>query len=302
MVIGTFADDEGALADACRLVRSLRRFGGSLSETVVWICVPAELLAAAEEVRQWSTEILAFTTPQELTWLPYSAKPFAAARFESRFEAQSETIVWMDADTIIFDEPLELAIESGCELAYCPVMHNRSGALYDHEPDDYWRRIYELLKLDTGLLFPMVTPADQQRIRAYFHVWLIALRPARAVLRQWEKDFTALARDPKLISMCREDRTRAVFLHQTAFTGAALHTVPKTSMRELSARYNYPILFHRQYDSTYPFDTIENVVTARVVISPDKLGPGWCGELKGPQNKLDWLKQALSSSGQAIGL
>lgn len=295
MVIGTYADNEGALADALRLIRSLRHFGGRYSESVVFICVPSKLLGSADGIRQHNTEILECSAPEEFAWLPYSAKPFAAALFESHTESQPETAVWMDADTIILDEPSELTLGSECELAYCPVMHNRSGALYAHAPNEYWRRIYEVFELDDNLLFPMTTPADQQAIRAYFHVGLIAVRPARRILRQWACDFMLLAGDPKLQSLCREDRTRAVFLHQTAFTGAALQTIPKSSMRELSARYNFPVLFHRQYASVHTFDSIENVVTARVVISLGQLGPDWCGELKGPRDKIEWLKQNVSA-------
>jgi len=296
-IIGTHANDADTLSDARRLLSSLRTFGGSLANTVLWIAGPVECEAGLDWDRTEGWAAVGCRPPDDLQWLPYSEKPFAAAAAEERASGQSAVFVWMDADTIVLDEPAELLLEPRCQLAYCPVMHNRSGSLHGQPPTEYWRLIYEELSLRDDELFPMLTRADQQMIRAYFHAGLIAVRPEKGILRRWARDFERLARNETLADMCRRDRTCAVFLHQAALVGAVLHSVSRNEMHEFSTRYNYPILFHRQYKSVHPFDSIEHIVTARLVISLDQLGPEWCDELKGPKDKLEWLKQNVPSPG-----
>lgn len=293
LIIGTHANDADSLSDARRLLRSLRTYGGILAGTTLWIAGHEEYMESLQEDRTEGWAAVECRVPDDLRWLPYSEKPFAAAAAEERAQGHSAVLVWMDSDTIVLDEPFELLLEPRCQLAYCPVMHNRSGSLSDRPPSEYWRLIYEILSLREDQLFPMLTRADQKTIRAYFHAGLLSVRPERGVLRLWAKDFARLARNEVLADMCRRDRTYAVFLHQAALIGAVLHSVERNEMRELSTRYNYPILFHRQYDSVQPFDSIDDVATARIVVSRDKLGANWQRELRGPKDRIAWLTANL---------
>jgi hypothetical protein len=169
-------------------------------------------------------------------------------------------------------------------------MHNRTGVKYDRSPNDFWRRIYDRLSLTDEMLFPMVTPADDEKIKAYFHCGLIAVRPQRKILRRWADDFKTLYTDSELAAMCRADVEKRIFLHQTALTGSILHTLTKDEMHQLSERYNYPVFFEKQYGGTKTFDSIERAVTVRCLVSEEKMGRDWYTRLNGAPEKIAWLR------------
>jgi hypothetical protein len=169
-------------------------------------------------------------------------------------------------------------------------MHNRSGTLYGQPPNEFWNRIYDKLKIDNSLLFPMVTPADQQTINAYFNAGLLVVRPELGILRAWGESFKVLYEDSVLAKMCEDDITHRIFLHQTALVGAVLHRLGQDEMVELSLQYNYPIFFHHQFDATSAFESIEDVVTLRYDIYFRDPDPQWASKLKGDAQKIAWLK------------
>jgi hypothetical protein len=169
-------------------------------------------------------------------------------------------------------------------------MHNRSGTLYGQPPNEFWNRIYDKLKIDNSLLFPMVTPADQQKINAYFNAGLLVVRPELGILRAWGESFKVLYEDSVLAKMCENDITHRIFLHQTALVGAVLHSLGQDEMVELSLQYNYPIFFHHQFDATSAFESIEDVVTLRYDIYFRDPDPQWASKLKGDAQKIAWLK------------
>jgi hypothetical protein len=297
VVFSTYVEWAGQLAGACRLTESLRAFGGAWRDAPVWVYMPDDASVDDSEslarLRGLGVEVRTSHTPEVAKWFFYGGKPFGAAAAEEAAAGWAALLVWLDQDTIILDEPREFHLAPGVGLAYCPVMHNRSGTLYGSALNAFWSRIYEKLGLSDDLLFPMITPADQQKIRAYFHCGQLAVRPEKGILRQWARQFETLCGDSVLVAMCKEDRDQRVFLHQTALTGAVLHTLQPKEMVALSGRYNYPIFFERQYGASRPFDSITDVATIRCVVSAEKMGPDWATQLTGPADRIAWLKEHL---------
>ncbi len=297
VVFGTYVESAAQLSNASRLTESLRAFGGAWRDAPVWVYMPADATIESDEARArlrgLAAEARTSTTPEAARWFFYGGKPFAAAAAEEAAAGRFALLVWLDEDTVVFDEPREFDLAPGVSLAYCPVMHNRSGTLYGVEPNPFWSRIYERLGLSDDMLFPMVTPADEQKIRAYFHCGQLAVRPEKGILRQWARDFETLCSDSVLAAMCKADQGKRIFLHQTALTGSVLHKLQPKEMVELSARYNYPIFFERQYGAAKPFRTITDVVTIRCLHSAERLGPNWPAELEGPADRIAWLKERL---------
>jgi hypothetical protein len=300
IVFASYAESTAQISNACRLAESVRTFGGHFSSVPVAVYspldfseLPADLMDRAGSVH---LGIEYSDAPEEALRFYYAGKVYAAARAEKLAEQNADILVWLDEDTIIIDEPIAFELSPDTALAYCPVMHNRSGVRYEEQPDEFWARIYRLLNLTPDLLFPMVTPADRQKIKAYFHCGLLSVRPERGLLRRWLADFEKLYRDPEIADMCRRDRTRLVFLHQTALTGAVLHTLRRDEMLELPGAYNYPIFFDRQFEAHASFDSVDGVVTVRHVVSDENLGPNWHRELKGPADKVGWLYRRISGS------
>lgn len=297
IIFAIYAESAGQLLNICRLAQSLRAFGGRFNQAPVWAYVPDHITIDDEEIpdqlRDLGIEIRPSHTPGAARWFYYAGKPYAAAAAETAAQDQTDILAWLDEDTIFLSEPGDFNLSPNHSFGYRPVMHNRSGSLYDSPPDAFWGRIYEILSLPDDKLFPMVTPADRQKIRAYFQAGVLIVRPEKGILRRWATDFEILYKDNDLAEMCRQDANKRIFLHQTALVGAALNTVERGEMVDLSERYNYPLFFERQYGAAQPFDSIEDVVTLRLVVSSKNLDPDWPGKVIGPSEKITWLKDHL---------
>ncbi|MCX6835502.1 MAG: hypothetical protein NTW07_10285 [candidate division Zixibacteria bacterium] len=205
--------------------------------------------------------------------------------------------MWLDDDTVFLTEPAELLLDSAHSFAYRPVMHNRSGTLYDEPPIPFWARIYEKLAIPEERLFPMITVADKQKIRTYFNCGLMAFRPEKRIMNRWAGDFLLACRDSVLAQMCHENPTRRIFLHQAALVGAVVNSLPRNEMIELSGRYNYPVFFDKQYAATEPYNKIEDIVTLRTEVMLNNGGAKWYRELIGAPEKIEWLRSRLSQPG-----
>lgn len=297
LIIGVYCEDERALRETCLLAESVRTFGGQFSDTLVRAYTPADNAVfgpvVTESARRLGIDRRTVVVPEAMRWLFYAGKPFAAAQAEIDALGAADVLVWMDDDTIVLDEPSELAVDPGIVVRYVPVMHNRAGSLYDKPPDEFWARVYEVLEINREVLFPMITPVDRQRIRAYFHCGLLSVRPESGVMRNWAESFTTLANDSHILRMGADDRLRNVFLHQHALTGAVLHAVTRDRMQQLSERYNYPLFFDRQYTAPRRFNSIEKAVTIRRVVPFSMVGDNWHTHVIGPADKTAWLKKHI---------
>jgi hypothetical protein len=282
------------------LTESLRTFGGRFSSAPVWVYVPEgltdEVLAdtvTVNKLRATGVEFRPSVTPNDCKWFFYGGKPAAVAQAEADALGKKTLLVWLDDDTVFLTEPSELLLDPARSLGYRPVMHNRSGTLFDEPPVPFWTRLYEKLTIPEERLFPMITVADKQKIRAYFNCGLIAVRPEKRIMKRWAEDFLQCCRDSVLSRMCHENNTWRIFLHQAALVGAVVNTLPRSELIELSSRYNYPIFFEKQYAATEPYNKIEDVVTMRTEVLVANGGAEWYRELVGPAEKIDWLRSRL---------
>ena len=296
-VFATFADGQEALDNIYYLVESVREFGGKLKDAPVWVYIPDDLEMPVADIRNRFTsigaEIKIGHTPEDARWLYFSGKTYAAGDAETEAAGKAKILIWMDEDTIVLQEPAGFMLDPNTSFAYRPVMHNRSGSLYSEPPSAFWQRIYDDLKVKDADLFSMVTPADKQTVRAYFNAGLLVVRPEKGILRKWGQDFTTLWQDTVLAKACREDVEKRIFLHQTALVGAVLNTLKQPEMIELGMSYNYPLFFHQMFEAATEFESIDGIVTMRYDVYFRNPDPKWAERLKGPQDKVSWLKERL---------
>ncbi|MCK4858539.1 MAG: hypothetical protein KAT58_11260 [candidate division Zixibacteria bacterium] len=299
IIFATCAESEEELLHTRFLAESIRAFAGRFSDAPVWVYVPKSLAGTVagemNRFRALRVEIKTSSTPDEARWFYFAGKVFAAGKAEAAAVATAAVLVWMDEDTIVLQEPTDFVLGSEIGFAYRPVTHNRSGSLYAEPPDPFWNRIYKKLSIDLESLFPMVTPADRQTIRAYFNAGLLVVRPQRGILRKWGESFKVLYRDSVLVDMCREDVTKRIFLHQAALVGAVLNRLAKDAMLELSDRYNYPVFFKKMFGAESEFDSIEDVITFRYDIYFRNADTNWSRQLKGTAHLISWLKERLGN-------
>lgn len=301
VVFATFAASAEELQHAFYLTESLRQFGGDMSEAPVRLYVPDDMETPMAEIGRMFAPLKVVVrtshTPPEATWFYYAGKVYAAGLAEQEAADQGDILVWMDEDTIILREPSAFALTPGMSLAYRPVMHNRSGTLYGRPPNPFWKRIYEVLDIKDESVFPMVTPADGEKINAYFNAGLLVVRPEKEILRNWSREFEKLYRDSTLSAMCREKIDNRIFLHQTALVGAVLNRLTRDEMVELSGDYNYPLFFEQMFGAKREFGSIEGLATLRYDVYFRNPDPEWRSKLKGPEDQIEWLGQRLGKMG-----
>jgi hypothetical protein len=297
IMFATFAETEEQVDHAVIFAESIRQFGGAVKEAPIYLYVgdysDIDIDQTRERLQFLNVMVQTSTAPNDALWFYYAGKVYAAAVAEKKAEKRGSVLVWMDDDTIVLDEPSELLLRPEISFGYRPVMHNRSGTLYGTKPNVFWSRIYEKLKVDYKNHFAMTTPADNQKIYAYFNAGLLVVRPNKGILQRWLNAFETLYKDSALAKMCRENVEYRIFLHQTALVGAVMNSLERDEMIELSDRYNYPLFFEQMFDASQQFGSIEGIKTLRYDIYFRNPDPEWYKKLKGPADKIDWLKKRL---------
>ena len=298
VVFATYAQSNEELANIITMTESIRQFAGKYKDAPVWVYV-SEYFDTPDSIflknlTGLDVELKTGHAPEDAMWFYYAGKTYASGEAEAAAEkAGADILIWMDEDTVILQEPEKLILGENIGLAYRPVMHNRSGSLYSEPPDQFWSRIYEKLKITDEMLFPMVTPADNQTIRAYFNAGLLAVRPRYGILRAWGESFKILYTDSVLADMCRSDVERRIFIHQTALVGAVLPRLDRSQMIELPGTYNYPLFFNQMFESSEEFESIDDIVTMRYDVYFRNPDPDWSQKLQGPPEKIAWLTARL---------
>ena len=119
------------------------------------------------------------------------------------------------------------------------------------------------------------------------------VRPEKSILQKWGDDFKALYQDKVLADMCKADINMRIFIHQTALVGAVLNTLGRDEMIELGDDYNYPLFFEQMFGATREFGSIDNITSLRYDIYFRDPDPQWSQKIKGPKDKVDWIKERL---------
>ncbi len=297
VIFYSYAENPVQLENVIPLVKSLREFGGKYRNSTIWLYLPQELMDSdSNVVRQLNgLNVLSksIEIPEQAAWYFLSGKVIAAARAEADAEGLSGILVFLNHDTVILQEPGEFSLPPGKIFGYRPVMHKNIGLLYSEPLDSFWMQIYQANSIDENTLFPMVTPADLDTIRPYFNAGLLVVRPEERILRNWEKYFNQLSRDTLIRSMCEKDFYKRLFLHQTALTAAVLNHLDPEELYLFSDRTNYPVFFKEMFGSKREFIDISDAITIRhesYFRDPD---PEWQSKLKGPADRIEWIKENL---------
>jgi len=300
LVFASFAENGEQLSHALILVESVRTYGGGFAKAPVWIYVPEHLASVEKKlVKRFAplgAEIRTSEAPAASRECPYAGKVFAAAKAETDARGAASILVWMDDDTVVLKDPRAFALLKDKTFGYRPVMHQNIGSLYAEPPNAFWRRVYEKLRVQSTVIFPMKAVADGKTLRPYFNAGLLVVRPERGILAKWAESFPVLYGDPLLADMCRRDARVRVFLHQAALAGAILSHCRREEMAQLPDGYNYPIFFKEMYGAEREFASLEGVVTLRYDEYFRKPAPDWADRLKGPAATISWLEDRLGKA------
>ena len=282
------------LEKAYVVAESIRAFAGRYRDVPIWVFGPKELTIQNPEARQKFAAIgvaLKYVEiPDGAGWYSLSEAVFAAAKAEEQAAGKAAILVFLGTDTIVLQEPAEFILPDRISLGYRPVMHKNISQLYDEPLNAYWSRAYSIMKIDQSTVFKMVTPADSDAVRPYFNAGCLSVRPERGLLRKWADNYLVLCRDSLLRHEAERDELKRVFTFQVALTGTFLNNLRRDEMVELSRLYNYPIFFKELFGAKHDFHDITDVATVRCEHFFDDPLPDWDKQLKGPADRIAWIR------------
>ena len=257
----------GSETNALLLAESIRAFAGSFNRAPIWFFTPehGERLseAASERLRALDVTPIKFEVDPEVERFPFTSEAIAAALAESRAHGRADFLAWLNANTIVLQEPGDLILGDGKSLGYRPVHHINIGSRYDEPLDPFWTEIYRLCEVTEGSVFPMRTHVDGLTIRPYFNAGFHATRPERKLLSAWRDAYLGVYREPVLQEFYRRDGRYRIFVHQALFSGVILSTLERDEIQELPLSYNYPLHLHQEDVTEHRPSGMEELVAVR---------------------------------------
>ncbi|MCJ7625193.1 MAG: hypothetical protein MUO76_16980 [Anaerolineaceae bacterium] len=254
--------------DAPMLANSIRTFAGRFSKHPIWVLIPEneEILATdvEEMLLSLNVQLIPFEIEDTALEFPFAGKVFASARAEALAEEKASFLVWMDADSIVINEPNELLLDDETRLGgYRPVDHTLIGSRFDLPLDPFWTLIYEYCGVHQDAPFPMTTSVDRLVLRPYFNAGMSVVRPAHGLLQSWRDNFARLYRQPFFERFYNEDLLYKVFIHQAVLAGTILSTLKQEELQEFPHTVNYPLHMHSQHSLTRRVKRLNDVVICR---------------------------------------
>ena len=297
LVLGTFVEFAAQIPHTLVMLKSLRKFGGNFKNVPVWIYCPENsgLFPEAQHsmLKELGAEIHTSTAPEASLPFYFSRKVFASAVAEEAAAKRFQFLVWLDDDTVFFQEPTAFQLPEQTCFGYRPVMHQNIGSLASEPLNAFWSRIFHITEVDPEKAFPVETPSDRTRIRAYFNAGILVVRPERKLLRYWAAEYPPLYCDAQISNWCIDDERYRIFLHQAALTATVLKHIPPEEMTALPNTYNYPIFFKDMFGGSTEFKSIQDAVTIRYEHYFQNPASDWVQQLKGPREKIQWIKTNL---------
>lgn len=287
----------GAEREAMILANSIRTFAGRFAGSAIWALLPESTMQIEAESRDRLTglgvRLVPYHIDKSLLAFPFGGKVVAAAAAESMASGESSFLVWMDVDSIVFNEPESLMFDQGRHLGYRPVDHTLIGSPFDEPADHFWAHVYRRFQVSEKDMFPMETSVDRRIIRPYFNAGMVVIRPERGVLQSWCDGFLDLIGDPFFDDLYEENVLYKIFLHQAALAGAILSSLKKAELQELPSSVNYPLHMHRQYPPHARPSFLDELITGRYdVLFQD---PQWRTHLPFREPFRSWLEDQLMS-------
>lgn len=265
LIFATCAANEPTLLQAQMLAHSLRAFGGAYRNSRFIVAVPDEVsttLRIPADFQRLHVEFLPFSLDPAVMKFPFGTKVVASAAVERHLSHEADTtLVWMDSDCLVLQQPDALLLPEGKTLGYRPVDHTVIGSRASHSVDFFWQLIYNVFRIDADWLPTMTTTVDQEAIRPYFNAGLVVVHPADAVLRRWSKTFLALYHDARFKPFYTANSLYAVFMHQAVLTGVILSRTQPEARHAYDYLVHYPLHMHREHPQAV--SRLNDLITCR---------------------------------------
>ena len=171
-----------------RMVASLRRFGGSLSDSTILAVKPRNGPPISGETRRrldtLGVDYHPLRSHPRFAWFHYLNKPLTMLAAEDRSDA--DVLVWIDADVLTAGEPSAFRLADDVDISAGPTdvgVVGTIGPSSRYEP--YWRNLCHALGLEIDEL-PWVDPyVGDKPIRFYVNAGIFAYRRSTHFAADW---------------------------------------------------------------------------------------------------------------------
>ena len=265
-VILGFCTSQSYEVQSQMFVRSLREFGGEMSNLPVWALFPeSQPLGSSFEkaLSDLDVSVVPFVIDKKFSHFPFALKTSAAAQAEKLAEGQNAVLAWHDRTGIILNQPESFYLPDDIAFGYRPTDIANIGAPFGRPFPPFWEVVCDHCTLEVPDFPSITTVIDQIDIYLYINAGLLVVHPEKKILRRWEENLLALHALPIFRDFYKENSAYAIFMHQAALTAAVIQ---KTSLEErLILPDDYLFSVDNFFD--YPVDlrprTLDEIVTGR---------------------------------------
>jgi len=285
--------------DAAVLAASIRKFGGSLAKSPIWVFSTKKPAEIPEKIRlkfeKLNVEMYTIKPKSNVDMkFPFISFTLAAAQAEKMAEGKTELLVFLDQNSVIINEPADFLLDKGKNLGYRPVHHTLIGSHYDKPLDTFWKLVYDNCEVKDAHVFPMKTHVDGNILRPYINSGFLVTRPEKKLFAEWWIRYEFLYQKPAFKELFEKDDLYVIFTHQAILSAVVIATMKVEELQELPFSYNYPIHLYPESSSEYQPKSLNEMVTLRYYMTK-LVDSEWCKQVPLEDPLKRWILNEIES-------
>ena len=265
-IILGFYSPVGYEVQSLLLIRSLRQFGGDMSELPVWALfpegdeVPPEYIKALDSLQ---TRIVPFQIDDKIRRFPFASKTIAAARAESLADDENHLLVWHDRTGFINQTPKAFDLAPDKTFGFRPTDIANIGAPFGQPLPQFWTKVCKTFGISADQL-PLITSIiDRTKLHLYVNAGLLVVRPESSILRVWAENLQSTYDLPEFSKFYQEDQRYEIFMHQAALTAAVVQQTDPAERFILPENYLFSVDNFLEYPQELKPDSLDEIITGR---------------------------------------
>ncbi len=276
------------------LLRSLRMFGGAFANVPVFAYQPRKHFKINNQTKKELQKLDAILIDEVINdkykYYALANKPIVCAHAEENLAF--DQIVFLDSDTIVFDEPQKLLLGEKFDTGLAPVYSKGIGASYEEDSNhDYWSRLYRIIGSNINIQPTIKTLFDNEEIYGYWNSAVITSKTKCGLYCRWRENLF------KVLDTPLQPMAGIYFVEQSTLSATVL--AEGLNIFNLPVSHNFPVL-----KGTFYNEIIRNYLQNHIVVLHhlDEMGLlSQFLELMPNQaitnEKIQWLKGQLKELG-----
>ncbi len=267
MIFACFISNQENFTKAFIFGESIRTFAGVYSSAPIWLMVPIGFQHPSKEdqarINALDIELQPFEIYRQVMSFPFAGKVLASAAAETLAMKKTSQLVWMDPLSMVINSPDDLILSPGELLGCRPVDHLLIGPPYEKPLVPFWELVYQSCGVREDDVFPMVTSADQVRIRPYMNAGMLVVRPEHKLLQHWSDTFLKVYQDNRFLELYEDNHLYKIFIHQAVLSACVIAKIHQAGIKQLPHLVNYPLHMHSQYPTDRRLKSLNELISFR---------------------------------------